>query len=419
MVTELTPGDKVRIGSVTITAVPALHDGRRDPLGPSAEAIGYVVSGSLRCVLRGGHRPLRRDGGARVSPRRGPPARLGLGTQPGAGASRSRCGPPVRSRCCVPASPYPSTGEPCSRWACPGCGRKPCGSRRSCSRRTPPGSPRTLMCASSPRARPRSSIGRRSRRVRASEPRAGKRVRSSWPRSPPGGRSAPAAPRPRPCRDRDGRRRRRGSRTRSPSRPCAGCAPRSSPPLPHASSAAMRSAQLVGLAGLVLPVDLGHRPPVELAGLVPHDLGEARIRMDDRRVGDANQVDPLRGAVEHERLKAHLLLEPGVPGHVMPGQDEPSSAQRRGAHVHRPPELPADARPRPGERTPPASPPDRGRGRLAASGRRQSPRYSGNSWQSVCPTSFSRGRPKSFRAASFTCSIRKSTTAPRSSRTAR
>lgn len=45
MVTELTPGGKVRIGSVTITAVPALHDGRRDPLGPSAGAVGYVVSG--------------------------------------------------------------------------------------------------------------------------------------------------------------------------------------------------------------------------------------------------------------------------------------------------------------------------------------------------------------------------------------
>jgi L-ascorbate metabolism protein UlaG (beta-lactamase superfamily) len=45
IVTELTPGDELRIGSVTVTAVPALHDGRREPLGPSAAAIGYLVSG--------------------------------------------------------------------------------------------------------------------------------------------------------------------------------------------------------------------------------------------------------------------------------------------------------------------------------------------------------------------------------------
>ena len=45
IVTELTPGDELRIGSVTVTAVPALHDGRREPLGPSAGAIGYLVSG--------------------------------------------------------------------------------------------------------------------------------------------------------------------------------------------------------------------------------------------------------------------------------------------------------------------------------------------------------------------------------------
>ena len=45
IVTELTPGDGLRIGSVTITALPALHDGRREPLGPSAGAIGYLVSG--------------------------------------------------------------------------------------------------------------------------------------------------------------------------------------------------------------------------------------------------------------------------------------------------------------------------------------------------------------------------------------
>jgi L-ascorbate metabolism protein UlaG (beta-lactamase superfamily) len=45
MVTELTPGEAISIGSVTVTAVPALHDGRREPLGPALGAVGYVVSG--------------------------------------------------------------------------------------------------------------------------------------------------------------------------------------------------------------------------------------------------------------------------------------------------------------------------------------------------------------------------------------
>ncbi len=52
-VTELTPGDHVRIGSLTVTAVPALHDGRREPLGPAAGAIGYVVSGRSAVYFAG------------------------------------------------------------------------------------------------------------------------------------------------------------------------------------------------------------------------------------------------------------------------------------------------------------------------------------------------------------------------------
>ena len=53
VVTELTPGDEIRIGSVTVTAVPALHGGRREPLGPSAETIGYVVSGRSTVYFAG------------------------------------------------------------------------------------------------------------------------------------------------------------------------------------------------------------------------------------------------------------------------------------------------------------------------------------------------------------------------------
>src|SRR4051812_36076450 len=43
-VTELAPGQSSVIGNVTVTAVPATHDGRRWPLGRAHGAVGYVVS---------------------------------------------------------------------------------------------------------------------------------------------------------------------------------------------------------------------------------------------------------------------------------------------------------------------------------------------------------------------------------------
>lgn len=45
-VSELGPGDEARIGGVSVLAIPAIHDGRRRPLGgPTAEAIGYLIGG--------------------------------------------------------------------------------------------------------------------------------------------------------------------------------------------------------------------------------------------------------------------------------------------------------------------------------------------------------------------------------------
>jgi L-ascorbate metabolism protein UlaG (beta-lactamase superfamily) len=52
-VTELDPGEGVRLGSVTVTAVPAQHDGRREPLGRSLGAVGYVVSGRSSVYFAG------------------------------------------------------------------------------------------------------------------------------------------------------------------------------------------------------------------------------------------------------------------------------------------------------------------------------------------------------------------------------
>ncbi|MFP3986979.1 MBL fold metallo-hydrolase [Streptomyces sp. E11-3] len=53
-ITEVTAGDEVRIGDVTVRAVPARHDGRRLPLGPQrCRALGYVVSGEARTYFAG------------------------------------------------------------------------------------------------------------------------------------------------------------------------------------------------------------------------------------------------------------------------------------------------------------------------------------------------------------------------------
>ncbi|THA67056.1 MBL fold metallo-hydrolase [Streptomyces sp. A0958] len=53
-ITEVTAGDEVRVGEVRVRAVPALHDGRRLPLGPQrSPALGYVVEGAARTYFAG------------------------------------------------------------------------------------------------------------------------------------------------------------------------------------------------------------------------------------------------------------------------------------------------------------------------------------------------------------------------------
>ena len=53
-VTELPVGGSLRHGEVEITAVRAVHSGHRVPFGPSAEAIGYVISGGGRTIYFAG-----------------------------------------------------------------------------------------------------------------------------------------------------------------------------------------------------------------------------------------------------------------------------------------------------------------------------------------------------------------------------
>ncbi|MGW4031468.1 MBL fold metallo-hydrolase [Streptomyces sp. NPDC004838] len=53
-VTEVAPGDVVRVGQVAVRAVSALHDGRRLPLGPRrSPALGYVIDGEATTYFAG------------------------------------------------------------------------------------------------------------------------------------------------------------------------------------------------------------------------------------------------------------------------------------------------------------------------------------------------------------------------------
>ncbi|MDN3268809.1 MBL fold metallo-hydrolase [Streptomyces sp. MA15] len=53
-ITEMAPGDVTSVGPLAVRAVPALHDGRRLPVGRRrAPALGYVVEGEARTYFAG------------------------------------------------------------------------------------------------------------------------------------------------------------------------------------------------------------------------------------------------------------------------------------------------------------------------------------------------------------------------------
>ncbi|WP_326769037.1 MBL fold metallo-hydrolase [Streptomyces sp. NBC_01591] len=53
-ITEVAPGDEVRVGDVRVRAVRAMHDGRRLPMGPHrSPALGFVVEGEARTYFAG------------------------------------------------------------------------------------------------------------------------------------------------------------------------------------------------------------------------------------------------------------------------------------------------------------------------------------------------------------------------------
>jgi L-ascorbate metabolism protein UlaG (beta-lactamase superfamily) len=52
-VAELEPGEQTTISGLRVTATPAAHERRRGPLGPDAEPVGYLVSGSTSTYFAG------------------------------------------------------------------------------------------------------------------------------------------------------------------------------------------------------------------------------------------------------------------------------------------------------------------------------------------------------------------------------
>ena len=53
-VVPLSAGESHRVGGLTVTATPARHSGRREPFGPTAEALGFLLEGGGRRVYFAG-----------------------------------------------------------------------------------------------------------------------------------------------------------------------------------------------------------------------------------------------------------------------------------------------------------------------------------------------------------------------------
>jgi len=52
-VEELPVGHSTSVGAVTVTAVPAEHDGRRRPMSKGGEAVGFIIAGSKQIYFAG------------------------------------------------------------------------------------------------------------------------------------------------------------------------------------------------------------------------------------------------------------------------------------------------------------------------------------------------------------------------------
>ena len=50
---EVMPGDRITVGDATVTALAAVHDGRRRPLGATVATLGYEIAGAQRVYFAG------------------------------------------------------------------------------------------------------------------------------------------------------------------------------------------------------------------------------------------------------------------------------------------------------------------------------------------------------------------------------
>lgn len=53
-VVPLSPGESCQVGELTVTATPAEHSGRREPWGPHARAVGYLLRAPGSCIYFAG-----------------------------------------------------------------------------------------------------------------------------------------------------------------------------------------------------------------------------------------------------------------------------------------------------------------------------------------------------------------------------
>ena len=331
-------GRRPVFGSVTVTAVPAQHDGRREPLGPSLGAVGYVVSGRSSVYFAGDTDLFDRMGeiGPRLDvallPVWGWGPTVGPGHLDPEGAARALA--LLHPRIAIPV--HWGTLFPVGL---SGCVRRPL--------REPP----HLFAAHAARLAPdvevrvlapgeSTMISRPGATAFGSERLSRARLNLDGAQGRAWVRHLPAGGRPHGAVIGMIQGQRRAPRTR------AGGAVL--PPVAHLevsgsvggrSSAAISRARRSASPGSPSQVISAAGRPANSPGAYPMIWLNRLFRVDDRRIRGPDETDTLRCAVEHERLQAQALLQPGVVGHVVPGQHEPAPAQRGGTHLHGPSEL--------------------------------------------------------------------------------
>ena len=146
-VVPLSAGESHRVGGLTVTATPARHSGRREPFGPTAEAVGFLLEGGGGAVYFAGDTdllPQMRGLGAPLDLALLPV--WGLGPAAGLGSPAIPRAPWTRLPGSGPASPYRCTGQLRRVRPLPGRDRRRAPARRFAARCVGGGSTPTCGC---------------------------------------------------------------------------------------------------------------------------------------------------------------------------------------------------------------------------------------------------------------------------------